>query len=122
MEKWTEEEVKEHGLLNVANPTSKNEDGTHNVAFVKKQFVDTERPYDQLLLNLIKPTKFSKDAGESFYQEREWRANRKFYFSYEDIAAIMVPQTYIDRASNLLTEIDEAKGISLMSWEFLEIT
>jgi len=120
VEKWTEEEVEKYGLLNVANPPTKNEDGTYNVAFVKTRYVDTDRPYDQFLLNLIKPTKFSDDAGESFYQEREWRALDNFHFEYKDIAAIIVPESHIDKASDLLTGIGEAKEISLMSWEFLD--
>lgn len=122
VERWTEEEVKEYGLLDASNSPTKNEDGTYNVGYVKTRYVDTERPYDQFFLNLIKPTKFSDHPGESFYQEREWRKTGHFFFDYEDVAAVIVPQSHIDKVSDFLSSIDEAKGISLMSWEFLDKT
>lgn len=122
VEKWTEEEVRKHGLLDVVNAPLKNEDGTYNVDFVYSSFIDTDRRYDQFLLDLMKPTSFSDKPGESFYQEREWRKIEDFYFDYIDVAAIIVPQSYIDTASDFLSGIDEAKEISLMSWEFLEKT
>lgn len=122
IEKWTEEEVRKYGLLDVVNKPPKNEDGTYNVDFVSSSFVPTDRPYDQFILDLMKPTGFSDKPGESFYQEREWRKIGKFEFKYQDVAAIIVSQSYIDEISDFLSGIEEAKGISLMSWEFLEKT
>jgi hypothetical protein len=59
--------------------------------------------FPKYFINHLKITEFSDKAGESFYQEREWRKINDFYFDFKDIEAIIIPNHLLGEMYSFLT-------------------
>lgn len=72
------------------------------------------------LMNFVKITEFDTSSENTFYREREWRKLGDFEFGVEDVAAVVVPELFIDEIRKHLDEEGYPRSISVVSWEFVE--
>lgn len=72
------------------------------------------------LMNFVKVTDFDTLPENTFYREREWRNIGDFSFSIEDVAAVVVPKSYIGEARAHLDKEGYPPSISIVAWEFIE--
>jgi len=69
--------------------------------------------------NFVKITDFSSDPANTYYREREWRGIGDFNFSYEDIEAVVAPESVLSSIKEKLSKLG-ITHINVISWEFIE--
>jgi hypothetical protein len=72
------------------------------------------------LMNFVKVTDFDTLPENTFYREREWRKIGDFSFTVEDVAAVVVPESFIADARAHLDKQRYPSSISIVAWEFIE--
>lgn len=72
------------------------------------------------LMNFVKVTDFDTSPENTFYREREWRNIGDFNFAVEDVAAVVVPESFIADARAHLDKEGYPRSISIVAWEFIE--
>lgn len=72
------------------------------------------------LMNFVKVTDFDISPENTFYREREWRNIGDFSFTVKDVAAVVVPESYISVAQAHLDKEGYPRSISIVAWEFIE--
>lgn len=102
----------------INNDFTPNPDGTYSIPF-QKLTIEIEEKLKKYLTNYIKFSYFSDEAGESFYQEKEWRKIGNFYFDHNDIEAVIVPKNNIDLITSYLTRM-QINQVSILSWDVIE--
>jgi hypothetical protein len=89
----------------------------NNKEMVRKPDSDAMKGF---LMNFIKVTDFDPLPENTFYREREWRNIGDFPFAVEDIAAVVVPEKFIDTVKGHLDKEGYPASISVVAWEFIE--
>lgn len=72
------------------------------------------------LMNFVKVTDFDPAPENTFYREREWRNIGDFGFTVDDIAAVVVPESFIGEVREHFDQEGYPPTISIVSWEFIE--
>lgn len=89
----------------------------HNKEVVIKPDAEAMKGF---LMNFIKVTDFDISPENTFYREREWRNIGDFAFTVEDVAAVVVPESFIAEIRAHLNEKSYPQSISVVAWEFIE--
>lgn len=89
----------------------------HNNEAVRKPDAEEMKGF---LMNFVKVTDFDTSPENTFYREREWRNIGDFSFTIEDVAAVVVPKSYIGEARAHLDKEGYPPSISIVAWEFIE--
>lgn len=74
---------------------------------------------DRYFVDHLKITNFSRQIGESFYQEREWRHTGDFAFDGNLVEAVIVPRHLKTRTQEFMSSSNDFVQISILTWEFL---
>lgn len=88
-----------------------------NQEAVRKQDPEAMKGF---LMNFVKVTDFDTSPENTFYREREWRKIGDFSFAAEDVAAVVVPESFISEAQAHLESEGYPRSISIVAWEFIE--
>ena len=72
------------------------------------------------LMNFVKVTNFDVSPENTFYREREWRNIGDFSFAADDVAAVVVPESFLPGVRDILDKEGYPRSISLIAWEFVE--
>ena len=94
--------------------------GTWNIPTIVNPVIPDQSFFPKYFINHLKLTILSEKAGESFYQEREWRKINDFYFDFKDIEAIIIPNHLLDEMYNFLTI--QKLQIPIFTWEIINKT
>ena len=70
--------------------------------------------------NFVKITDFDTSPENTFYREKEWRNIGDFKFSKKDVAAIVVPEEFMEEMHKYLSASDYPNTINILAWEFIE--
>jgi hypothetical protein len=89
----------------------------HNKEVVRKPDAEAMKGF---LMNFVKVTNFDTSPENTFYREREWRNIGDFGFTVEDVAAVVVPESFIAEIRAHLDDNDYPQSISIVAWEFIE--
>ena len=89
----------------------------HNKEAVRKPDPEQMKGF---LMNFVKVTDFDTSPENTFYREREWRNIGDFSFAVEDVAAVVVPESFISEAQEHLDKEGYPRLISIVAWEFIE--
>jgi hypothetical protein len=89
----------------------------HNKETVRKPDPEAMKGF---LMNFVKVTDFDTSPENTFYREREWRNIGDFSFSVEDVAAVVVPESFIAETLAHLNKENYPRPISIVAWEFIE--
>ncbi|MEX2409815.1 MAG: abortive infection system antitoxin AbiGi family protein [Candidatus Paceibacterota bacterium] len=119
-EVWTKEQAENIGIdEEIAKRSGFELDDNGNYIVPTTTFGYSENTaLEKYFLNFVKLSIFSDEAGESFYQEKEWRKIGDFRFEYDDLSAIIIPKSHLGEVVDYLSE----KGItdiSTFTWEIL---
>ena len=89
----------------------------HNKEAVRKPDAEEMKGF---LMNFVKVTDFDTSPENTFYREREWRNIGDLNFAIEDVAAVVVPESFIAEAREHLDKKGYPQSISIVAWEFVE--
>lgn len=89
----------------------------HNKEAVSKPDAEAMKGF---LMNFVKVTDFDTSPENTFYREREWRNIGDFGFTMDDVAAVVVPKSFIDETRAYLDKEHYPRSISVVAWEFIE--
>lgn len=89
----------------------------HNKEAILKPDANAMKGY---LMNFVKVTNFDSSPENTFYREREWRNIGDFSFTVDDVAAVVVPESFIGEVREHLDREGFPPTISIVAWEFIE--
>ena len=72
------------------------------------------------LMNFVKVTDFDTTPENTFYREREWRNIGDFCFTVNDVAALVMPESFLGEVRAHLSEEGYPSTVSTLAWEFIE--
>jgi hypothetical protein len=86
--------------------------------FKVKKSIDIEQ-LGNYIFQHFKITNFSDSSNDTFYREREWRKLSNFEFDFEDVASVIVPETFVNDVVKKLNDFGIV-NIPVLTWEFIE--
>ncbi len=89
----------------------------HGNETVRKPDVEAMRGF---LMNFVKVTEFDTSPENTFYREREWRNIGDFCFTIDDVAAVVVPESFMGGIRMHMDREGYPQSISIVALEFIE--